>query len=242
MTTEHFTREDVIASGGIVHRDGNLFFTNLDKLNAMLTAKVKEWEAQGAVAWLIEQNLPHLPAEWFIGGPINSVEFSSDPSKPMRFSRRQDAQSMLDWLRCNNKLLCVESNIESFYRVTEHMWIGAQAEPSSTFTDTQVESALKAAHMRVTKESRKDMLRALEAVIHALSRAQAAPAVGVPDGYVLVPVEPTEEMLKSAVMERHGTATYRAVSKKGCKAMEEEAKADWAAMLASAQPQQKEGA
>lgn len=64
----------------------------------------------------------------------------------------------------------------------------------------------------------------------------AIEAQGVPDGWQLVPKEPTDEMLKEAVMERHGSATYRAVDRKGCEALEEEAKSDWAVMLASAPP------
>lgn len=32
------THDDVRSAGGIVHSDGNIFFTNIDKLNAMLTA------------------------------------------------------------------------------------------------------------------------------------------------------------------------------------------------------------
>jgi len=64
-------------------------------------------------------------------------------------------------------------------------------------------------------------------------RAQAAPAVGVPDGYVLVPVEPTPEMIRQGRItpctadEMDADDDYRAVYK--------------AMLAASAQPQQKEG-
>jgi hypothetical protein len=77
------------------------------------------------IAWLIELNLPHPASrpEWFVGGPINSVEFSTDANKAMRFSRRQDAQAMLDWLSINEKLLIMHINVPEMYKVTEHMWL-----------------------------------------------------------------------------------------------------------------------
>ncbi len=34
--TQHITQEQIRAAGGIVHRDGNIFFTNIDQLNAAL--------------------------------------------------------------------------------------------------------------------------------------------------------------------------------------------------------------
>ena len=38
------TKEDVRAAGGIVHSDGNVFFTNLDQLNAAILAKLASVE------------------------------------------------------------------------------------------------------------------------------------------------------------------------------------------------------
>ena len=35
-------KDDVRAAGGIVHSDGNIFFTNIDKLNAAINAKLKQ--------------------------------------------------------------------------------------------------------------------------------------------------------------------------------------------------------
>jgi cell division protein FtsB len=52
---------------------------------------------------------------------------------------------------------------------------------------------------------------------------------------VMVPREPTMEMLKEAVMQRHGTATYRCVSTSGLEALEEEAAEDYRAMIAAAE-------
>jgi hypothetical protein len=43
------------------------------------------------------------------------------------------------------------------------------------------------------------------------------------------------EMLKEAVMQRHGTATYRCVSTSGLEALEEEAAEDYRAMIAAAE-------
>ena len=52
--------------------------------------------------------------------------------------------------------------------------------------------------------------------------------------YRLVPVEPTSAMLVDAVKERHGQATYRCVSASGCVTFEQEARADYEAMLSAA--------
>lgn len=36
------SEQDVRDAGGIVHRDGNVFFTNIDKLNAAILAKLAD--------------------------------------------------------------------------------------------------------------------------------------------------------------------------------------------------------
>lgn len=73
----------------------------------------------------------------------------------------------------------------------------------------------------------------------AADRALNAPADRdvmrrAPDGWKLVPIEPTEEMLREGVMEQHGSATYRAVSRSGCSVFEGEQYANYRAMLAAA--------
>ena len=73
------------------------------------------------------------------------------------------------------------------------------------------------------------------------SRAWAAGVIAaVPPGYVLVPIEPTQEMLEAGVKEQHGSATYKAVSRAGCKALEVEQCDNYAAMLRSAPKEQTE--
>lgn len=42
--TQHITQEQIRAAGGIVHRDGNIFFTNIDQLNAALAQPASEPE------------------------------------------------------------------------------------------------------------------------------------------------------------------------------------------------------
>lgn len=37
--TAPLTQYDVRAAGGIIHRDGNIFFTNLDKLNEAVNSR-----------------------------------------------------------------------------------------------------------------------------------------------------------------------------------------------------------
>lgn len=49
-----------------------------------------------------------------------------------------------------------------------------------------------------------------------------------------MPVEPTEEMLKAAVKNRYGDATYKCVSEEGCDTYEFEALTDYVAMRAAA--------
>lgn len=38
MSPSKYTVDDVRAAGGIVHKDGNIFFTNIDKLNQLPVA------------------------------------------------------------------------------------------------------------------------------------------------------------------------------------------------------------
>lgn len=38
----HITQEQIRAAGGIIHRDGNIFFTNIDQLNAALAQPASE--------------------------------------------------------------------------------------------------------------------------------------------------------------------------------------------------------
>ena len=51
------TKEDVRAAGGIVHSDGNVFFTNLDQLNAAILAKLASAELPEPVM-VMHKNLP----------------------------------------------------------------------------------------------------------------------------------------------------------------------------------------
>ena len=68
----------------------------------------------------------------------------------------------------------------------------------------------------------------------AAQPVQPAAPYQVPDGWQLVPVEPTQEMLKAGVKEQHGTATYKCVALSGISAMEGDQYANYAAMLAAA--------
>jgi hypothetical protein len=54
--------------------------------------------------------------------------------------------------------------------------------------------------------------------------------------WVLVPLKPTEAMLRAAVMTREGPAVYRCVSEDGTKASESEAASVYEAMLAQVPP------
>lgn len=55
-----------------------------------------------------------------------------------------------------------------------------------------------------------------------------------PDGWHLVPIEPTQAMLVAGVTEQHGRAVYRAVAAQGCSTYEGEQYLNYAAMLAAA--------
>jgi len=85
---------------------------------AGLAARVPE------VAWLIECSLFPRP-EWLCARSCNCVEFSSDPNKATRFSRRADAQGVLDLLKGLDKLDVMPPLVYEFYKVTEHMWPAA---------------------------------------------------------------------------------------------------------------------
>jgi hypothetical protein len=55
------TKEDVLAAGGIVHRDGNIFFTNIDKLNlAIATASLPKPPVQLASAPTLQSVLADM--------------------------------------------------------------------------------------------------------------------------------------------------------------------------------------
>ena len=59
-------------------------------------------------------------------------------------------------------------------------------------------------------------------------------ALSAPPGYVLVPVEPTPEMLMAAVRSREGPAVYNVTSAKGLSVLESDAEDDYRAMIAAA--------
>ena len=59
-------------------------------------------------------------------------------------------------------------------------------------------------------------------------------ALSAPPGYVLVPVEPTPEMLIASVRSREGPAVYNVTSEKGLAVLESDAADDYRAMIAAA--------
>ena len=79
--------------------------------------------------------------------------------------------------------------------------------------------------------------RDIEEIIEAVRATPAPVAQKVPDGFMLVPKEPTESMLMDgcdAMEENHETANYGMCCGCGFK----EVKAAWSAMLAAAQAQE----
>lgn len=70
--TQHITQEQIRAAGGIVHRDGNIFFTNIDQLNAALEypAEVNEFMNQlcGPAANQRVERLPLIFEPELVGG------------------------------------------------------------------------------------------------------------------------------------------------------------------------------
>jgi len=59
-------------------------------------------------------------------------------------------------------------------------------------------------------------------------------ALSAPSGYVMVPVEPTPEMLIASVRSREGPAVYNVTSEKGLAVLESDAADDYRAMIAAA--------
>lgn len=97
--------------------------------------------------------------------------------------------------------------------------------PSMSITDRQIERALKAACMHSTTESRKDMRRAIEAAIDPVHEYRKGFIDGqidmrdredddppIPDGWKLVPLDPTKEMIYRGRIDNsiHGRALAEA--------------------------------
>ena len=68
------SEQDVRDAGGIVHRDGNVFFTNIDKLNEAILAKLADkLKDAERYAWLRElPNADSLNVK-FMGSDLDSV-------------------------------------------------------------------------------------------------------------------------------------------------------------------------
>lgn len=68
----------------------------------------------------------------------------------------------------------------------------------------------------------------------AARAALSEPAPSVPDGWQLVPKEPTLEMLRAAVQVKEGPAVYKVMSFAGLAVLEEDIKDEYTAALAAA--------
>lgn len=79
-----------------------------------------------------------------------------------------------------------------------------------------------------------DWRKAWDAARAALS--EPVPSVVAPDGWQLVPKEPTPEMLRAVVKLKEGPAVYKVMSFAGLAVLEEDAKDEYAAALAAATP------
>lgn len=78
-------------------------------------------------AWLIEYTLPHCPPQWAMLRRSNCLDTTADANKATRFSRREDAQAVLDQLTGMEKLPCISENVSHYFTVTEHMWVDTHA-------------------------------------------------------------------------------------------------------------------
>ena len=81
-------------------------------------------------------------------------------------------------------------------------------------------------------------LIAAEAIVSALAQQ---PAAAVPEGYALVPVEPTTAMKCRAVEAWEGPAVYKSMFARGLADLEDKAAECWAAMLAAANKENNNG-
>lgn len=73
-----------------------------------------------------------------------------------------------------------------------------------------------------------------ELILAALNAQQAPPAAAVPEGYALVPVEPTTAMKCRAVEAWEGPSVYKNIFARGLADLEDKAAECWDAMLAAA--------
>lgn len=165
--TEHFTREEAVAlamdamKSNPNHEEAGMCITmrsyewhNL--LNAAVTAKLKEWEAQGAVAWC-ELNLSRTGIAYFDGKPvIMTGPVGNDCHPTPLFTHALPAQPAEP---VNAEL------VEAFKAARETLQRANDQQGYSPICDTI---------WHTPYETLFDFMDA------ALSRAQAAPAVGVP--------------------------------------------------------------
>ncbi len=93
------------------------------------------WQAalaqkEAEIAWLIEYTLPHCPPTWAMLRRSNCFDATSDANKATRFSRREDAQAVLDQLTGMEKLPVSSENVGHYFKVTEHMWVSPTPAPA----------------------------------------------------------------------------------------------------------------
>jgi hypothetical protein len=71
--------------------------------------------------------------------------------------------------------------------------------------------------------------------LFAFARAiESEVRASVAQGWKLVPIDPTPDMLASAVRCREGSAVYKIISEAGLRVLEDEARADYEAALSAA--------
>ena len=73
-------KDDIRAAGGIVHSDGNVFFTNIDQLNAAILQKLAGAEVPGPFGYVWEETWKDLDTH--LGNGDWNSEFHFDQAKP----------------------------------------------------------------------------------------------------------------------------------------------------------------
>lgn len=240
MTTEHFTRAEVVALAmakcGDMH--GDLLHMNPEQLHAFaedcVTAKQAEWEAQGAVAEVLWYD-PSAGGNAFVGQrPCKIIDaslafFDSAPIGTKLYTHALPAQPA----EPVNAELVEADAVEAITQVMEQAqvfassWalVGGIFDQGNAMDDADEEKA----ELRTMVAS---LARA------ALSRAQAAPSVGVPDSCLWTPDTNDETNIHySACGEawsfiEGGPKENNVRFCQGC---------GKPVVIASAQPQQKEG-
>lgn len=75
--TQHITQEDVRAVGGMIHRDGNIFFTNLEVLNKAVQHAIERPFSYAVTGDIKDFTAPRAPATVLMAQAITTQNLNT---------------------------------------------------------------------------------------------------------------------------------------------------------------------